>query len=194
MANIQDLLGEAYREGMTNDEIVEALQSENVTIPQDRSDEVERLKKAFDKSASETAEYKRQLRARQTEEEKKQAELDERFQKMEKENADMKKQIRVSELTNKFLASGLDEETARKTALAAYDGKIDSVIEAYNAKIASVKDTVKAELMADTPSITGGSPTQIKDVTPDIDSNIAIGDYANAAALVRTSQTQNTNF
>lgn len=192
MANIQDLLGEAYREGMTNDEIVEALQ--NVTIPQDRSDEVERLKKAFDKSASETAEYKRQLRARQTEEEKKQAELDERFQKMEKENADMKKQIRVSELTNKFLASGLDEETARKTALAAYDGKIDSVIEAYNAKIASVKDTVKAELMADTPSITGGSPTQIKDVTPDIDSNIAIGDYANAAALVRTSQTQNTNF
>ena len=57
MANIQDLLGEAYREGMTNDEIVEALQSENVTIPQDRSDEVERLKKAFDKSASETANH-----------------------------------------------------------------------------------------------------------------------------------------
>lgn len=192
MANIPDLLGEAYHEGMTNDEIVEALQ--NVTLPQDRSDEVERLKKAFDKSASETAEYKRQLRARQTEEEKRQAEMDEKYQLMEKENAEMKKQIAVSDLTTKFIASGLDAETAKKTAQAAYDGKIDSVIQAYSDKIATVKDTVKAELMADTPSITGGSSTQVKDISPDIDSNIAIGDYANAAALMRVSQTQNTNI
>ena len=117
MANIPDLLGEAYHEGMTNDEIVEALQG--VTLPQDRSDEVERLKKAFDKSASETAEYKRQLRARQTEEEKRQAEMDEKYQKMEKENADMKKRIAVSELTTKFITSGLDAETALKSAQAA---------------------------------------------------------------------------
>ena len=48
--------------------------------------------------------------------------------------------------------------------------------------------------MADTPSITGGSSTQVKDISPDIDSNIAIGDYANAAALMRVSQTQNTNI
>lgn len=192
MANIQDLLGEAYHEGMTNDEIVEALQG--VSLPQDRSDEVERLKKAFDKSASETAEYKRQLRAKQTEEEKKQAELNEKFSLMEKENAEMKKQIAVADLTNKFLASGLDNETARKTALAAYDGKIDTIIDAYNAKIASVKDTVKAELMADTPSITGGNATQVKDFSTDINGAITVGDYANAAALVRTSQTQNTNI
>lgn len=192
MANIQDLLGEAYHEGMTNDEIVEALQG--VSLPQDRSDEVERLKKAFDKSASETAEYKRQLRAKQTEEEKKQAELNEKFSLMEKENAEMKKQIAVADLTNKFLASGLDNETARKTALAAYDGKIDTIIDAYNAKIASVKDTVKAELMADTPSITGGNATQVKDFSTDINGAINVGDYANAAALVRSSQTQNTNI
>ena len=41
MANIQDLLGDKYREGMTNDEIVEALSG--VSLPQDRSDEIERL-------------------------------------------------------------------------------------------------------------------------------------------------------
>lgn len=192
MANIPDLLGEAYHEGMTNDEIVEALQG--VTLPQDRSDEVERLKKAFDKSASETAEYKRQLRARQTEEEKRQAEMDEKYQKMEKENADMKKRIAVSELTTKFITSGLDAETALKSAQAAYEGNIDVVIEAYNTKISSVKESVKAELMAETPSITGGSSTQVKDISPDIDSNIAIGDYANAAALMRVSQVQNTNI
>lgn len=190
MANIPDLLGEAYHEGMTNDEIVEALQ--NVTLPQDRSDEVERLKKAFDKSASETAEYKRQLRARQTEEEKRQAEMDEKYQKMEKENADMKKRIAVSELTTKFITSGLDAETALKSAQAAYEGNIDVVIEAYNTKISSVKESVKAELMAETPSITGGSSTQVKDYSKDIESALAVGDFANAAALMRAQETQNT--
>lgn len=191
MANIPDLLGEAYHEGMTNDEIVEALQ--NVTLPQDRSDEVERLKKAFDKSASETAEYKRQLRARQTEEEKRQAEMDEKYQKMEKENADMKKRIAVSELTTKFITSGLDAETALKSAQAAYEGNIDVVIEAYNTKISSVKESVKAELMAETPSITGGSSTQVKDYSKDIDSSLANGDIASAAALMRMQQEQNIN-
>lgn len=190
MANIPDLLGEAYHEGMTNDEIVEALQG--VTLPQDRSDEVERLKKAFDKSASETAEYKRQLRARQTEEEKRQAEMDEKYQKMEKENADMKKRIAVSELTTKFITSGLDAETALKSAQAAYEGNIDVVIEAYNTKISSVKESVKAELMAETPSITGGSSTQVKDYSKDIESALAVGDFANAAALMRAQETQNT--
>ena len=190
MANIPDLLGEKYHEGMTNDEIVEALQ--DVTLPQDRSDEVERLKKAFDKSASETAEYKRQLRARQTEEEKRQAEMDEKYQKMEKENADMKKRIAVSELTTKFITSGLDAETALKSAQAAYEGNIDVVIEAYNTKISSVKESVKAELMAETPSITGGSSTQVKDYSKDIESALAVGDFANAAALMRAQETQNT--
>lgn len=192
MANIQDLLGEKYHEGMTVEEINEALK--DVSLPQDRTAEFESLKKAYDKAASDTAEYKRQLKARMSEEEKAKTEMDEKFQKMEKENAEMKKRIRVSELKAKFISSGLDAEEAAKVAEEAYGGNIDFVIETYNKKIATVKETVKADLMAETPSIQGGASGQVKDISPDIDSNIAIGDYANAAALMRVSQTQNTNI
>lgn len=192
MANIKDLIGEAYRDDMTVEEINEALK--DVTLPQDRSDEIDRLKKAFDKTASEAAEFKRQLKARMSEEEKSKAEMDEKYQQMEKENADMKKKIAVSELTAKFISSGLDADTAVKSAEAAFKGDYDTVIANYTSKIASVKDTVKAELMADTPSLVGGTSNQVKDVTPDIDSTIAVGDYANAAALMRQAQTQNTNI
>lgn len=192
MANIQDLLGEKYHEGMTVEEINEALK--DVSLPQDRTAEYESLKKAYDKAASDTAEYKRQLKARMSEEEKAKTEMDEKIQKMEKENADMKKRIAVSELTAKFISSGLDADEAVKVAEQAYGGNIDFVIEAYNKKIATVKETVKADLMAETPSITGGASGQVKDISPDIDSTIAVGDYANAAALMRQAQTQNTNI
>lgn len=191
MANIQDLLGEKYHEGMTLEEINEALK--DVSLPQDRTAEYESLKKAYDKAASDTAEYKRQLKARMSEEEKAKTEMDEKIQKMEKENADMKKRIRVSELKAKFISSGLDAEEAGKVAEEAYGGNIDFVIETYNKKIASVKETVKADLMAETPSITGGASGQVKDYQADIDSAIANGDYANAAALMRQQETQNIN-
>lgn len=191
MANIQDLLGEKYHEGMTLEEINEALK--DVSLPQDRTAEYESLKKAYDKAASDTAEYKRQLKARMSEEEKAKTEMDEKIQKMEKENADMKKRIRVSELKAKFISSGLDAEEAGKVAEEAYGGNIDFVIETYNKKIASVKETVKADLMAETPSITGGASGQVKDYQADIDSAIANGDYANAAALMRQQETQITN-
>ena len=64
---MKDLLGTAYREGMTPEEMIAALRE--VTLPEDRSAEVERLSAALTKSNSEAAEYKRRLRTRLTEEE-----------------------------------------------------------------------------------------------------------------------------
>lgn len=192
MANIQDLLGESYVEGMSAEDIVKAL--EGVSLPKDNSDEVARIKKAYDKAASEAADYKKQLKAKMSEEEKKSADEAERIQKIEQENADLKKQVALSSLTSKFVASGLDKETAVKCAEASYTGNIDVVIESFNAKIASVKEAAKAELISETPVMQGGDAVQqVKDFTSDIESSIALGDYANAAALMRQQLTQNTN-
>ena len=58
--NIKDLLKDAYKEGMTIDEINAAL--EGIELPTDNSAEVERLKNALSKSNSEAADYKKQLR------------------------------------------------------------------------------------------------------------------------------------
>ena len=52
---IKELLGDAYKDGMTIEEIETAL--ENVSMPEDNSAEIERLKNALSKSNSEAAGY-----------------------------------------------------------------------------------------------------------------------------------------
>ena len=191
MANIPDLLGDAYVEGMSAEDIVKALES--VNLPKDRSDEVERMKKAYDKVASEVADYKKQLKAKMSEEEKRTAEEAERIQKIEQENADLKKQVAISNLTSKFVASGLDKETAIKCAEASCTGDIDTIINSYNAKLSDVKEKAKAELISESPVMEGGKATQVKDYRPDIESSLADGDFATAAALIRVAQENKTN-
>ena len=190
MANIQRLLGDKFKEGMTAEEQLAAL--EEISLPKDNSDELQRLKSANDKLASEAAENKRKLKDHMSEEEKRSAEEAERIQTMENENKALKKQIAIADYTGKFIASGMDQKVAAECAEAAYEGKIDTIITHFNAKISSVKDDVRAQLISETPTLKGGKSASPKDFKPDIDSNIAIGDYANAAALMRTAQ-QTTN-
>ena len=58
------MLGDAYKEGMTADEIISAL--EKVADP---SAEVEKLRNAVTKANGEAAEYKKQLKAKRTDDE-----------------------------------------------------------------------------------------------------------------------------
>lgn len=191
MANIKDLIGEAYREDMTKEELIEALNG--VQLPKDNSDEIDRLKNAVSKANAESADYKRKLKDRLSEEEKKSAEEAERISAIENENKELRKKITVSEYTAKFLASGLEEKVAIASAEAAFNGDIDTVIANYNSKIASIRDSVKAELISSTPVMSGGNSTIVKDFTEDITRSWADGDPGTAAALMRLSQTQNMN-
>lgn len=185
-SNIKALLGDSYKEDMTADEIVAAL--ETVTLPQDNTDEITRLKNAVSKANSEAAENKRKLKEKMSEDEKRSAEEAERITAIETENKELKKKIAISEYTAKFLASGLDAESAAKSAEAAYTGDIDTVISNFNNRIASVKESVKAELIGNNPVIAGGNASKAKDYSGDISSSIATGDFASAAALMRLSQ------
>ena len=67
--NLKEVLGDAYKEGMTFEEVEAAL--EKVNVPEDNSAEIERLKNALSKSNSEAAGYKKQLREKMTEDEQK---------------------------------------------------------------------------------------------------------------------------
>ena len=185
-ANIQTLLGDAYKEGMTAEEIVAAL--ENVSLPQDNTDEITRLRNAVTKATAEAAENKRKLKDKMSEEEKRATEEAERFTKMENENKELRKKIAISEYTAKFISSGLDAETAGKSAEAAYSGDIDTVIANFNAYTAKVKESTKAELIGSTPSLQGGNSSKAKDYSGDISSSLATGDFASAAALMRLQQ------
>lgn len=192
MANIKDLLGEAYKEDMTNDEIVEALA--NVSLPQDNSDELKRYKDAVSKANSEAADYKRKLKERMSEEEKKASEDAERYAKLEAENKELNRRILVADYTSKFLASGMDQEMASKSAEAAFNGDFDTVIANFNTQMASVKETVKAELLNSTPSLVGGNTTKVKDYSSEIAAAVSGNDMATAVALTRLQQTNTQNL
>ena len=153
--NIRDLLQDAYKEGMTIEEINEALES--IEMPTDGSAEIERLRKALSKSNSESAEYKRQLREKMTEDEQKANEDAERFEKLQKDYDELVRKVTLSENKAKLLSLGYEDALATETAEAMVNGEIDKVFANQKKHIESVEKKVRSELTKDTPKPDGGN-------------------------------------
>ena len=75
--NIKDLLKDAYKEGMSVEDIEKALES--IDPPTDNSAEIDRLKAALSKSNSEAADFKKQLREKMSEDERKAKEEEDEY-------------------------------------------------------------------------------------------------------------------
>ena len=88
MSYLSNLLGTAYKEGMTEDELSAALEGQNLTAGTGEDAEVTRLKAALSKANSEAADYKKQLRSKQTEAEAAAAQQTEDYDKALRENAE----------------------------------------------------------------------------------------------------------
>lgn len=152
--NIKDLLGDAYKEGMTVEEITAAL--EKVSLPDDSSAEMEKLKSALSKSNSEAADYKKQLRAKQTEDEAaKQKEQEER-ERLQSDYEKLLRKTTVSDNKAKLLGLGYDEKLADETAEAMADGDSEKVFVNQKKHLDSVEKKVRAEALKDTPPPVGG--------------------------------------
>lgn len=150
--NLKEVLGDAYKEGMTFEEVETALES--VTIPEDNSAEIERLKNALSKSNSEAAGYKKQLREKMTEDEqKKQREQEEREELQNKYDKLLRESVIVKNKA-KLVALGYDESLADETAEAMADGDSEKVFANQQKHLASFEKKVRAEALKDTPKPT----------------------------------------
>lgn len=160
MANtLKGLLGQSYKEGMTLDEVdkeLEKLELGKVI------DENKTLKASLTRSNSEAADYKKQLRAKLSEQEQQEAERKETFEKMQKELEELKHEKLVSDTATKFASAGYDD--AKKVAEAYVSGNLDAVLEAQKGLLQKQEDALKAKLMSGTPRpATGG--TEPKKIT-----------------------------
>ena len=153
--NIKDLLKDAYKEGMTIEEINEAL--EGIELPTDYSAEVERLKNALSKSNSEVADYKRQLREKMSADELKAKEDAEEKEKLQKDYAELVKKVALSENKAKLLALGYEDALATETAEAMVNGELDKVFANQKKHLDNVEKKVRSEILKDTPSPDGGN-------------------------------------
>ena len=189
--DLKTLLGDAYKENMTLDEINEALKGVNLVDPSTLPKMVN--KDVFDKTASELAKVKKQLKELQeksmTDEEKLQAELEKAIESQKQYARELAK-LRAKEI---FVEAGLtesdyssildavvseDEETTKTRA--------KSLVDLISAQKAAVEKAVKAELLKSTPKPPAGDGGNTGGVfEKEIEAARANGDMVTVAALIR---------
>ena len=152
--NIKDLLKDAYKEGMTLEEIETALK--DIELPNDSSAEIERLKKALSNSNTEAAKYKNQLREKMSAEEQKAKDDAEKIEELMKERDALLREKTVAGHKAKYLALGYDESLAGDTAEAMANGEIDKVFANQKKHLDALEKKIRADVLKDTPKPEGG--------------------------------------
>lgn len=164
MAKIDTTKIEGY-ESMTAEQKLAALTAYEFEEEQGDS-EVERLRSSLSKANRDAAEYKRQLRAKQSEDEARQAEEDEARQAMAQRVADLEKQIgdyeareAVSGYEKALLGMGYTAADALASATALQKGDFAAFF-AQQAKFTEAQRNAAAEkVLGEQPSLsTGGAP------------------------------------
>ena len=120
--------------------------------------EIAKLKAALSKASSDAAEWKRQLREKQTADEREKAERAEQEQAMREELETLRKEKRVSDYTAKCVALNMDAELAAQTANALADGNMDSVFDCLKAFVEATKTRLNNEALNRQPGLSAGIP------------------------------------
>ena len=156
--NIKDLLKDAYKEGMTIEEINTALK--DIELPTDNSAEIDRLKAALSKSNSEAADFKKQLREKMSAEEVKAKEDAEKYEEVVKERDALLREKTILGHKTKYLSLGYEESLANETAEAMVNGEIDKVFANQKKHLESVEKKIRADVLKDTPKPEGGNGSE----------------------------------
>lgn len=185
MSFLSDLLGTAYKEGMTEEDISKALEASH-------NKEVAALKVSLSKANSEAAGYKRKLeeakeslKSKQTEEEAAAAARKEEFDRMQEENKQLKRTNAISDWTMKLMTSGYTGDLASKTAEAMVDGDMDTVLSNQAAFLESQKAQIKADLMRGTMRPGSGAGSAGADYSKKLEEARAAGNVAEEAYYIR---------
>ncbi len=156
MADLKTLLGDKYTEGMTIEDLM-ALEIEEPQI--DMSKFVS--KELYDKAASDTANYKKQLRASMSEAEQKALADAEEKKALKDELEQLRAEKTIAENSKGLVAIGYDEKTANEVATAFMNGDFNSVIQAQAKFVDAQKKSVIASAVKDTPPPPIGNEAEV---------------------------------
>ena len=145
----KDLLKDAYKEGMTLEEIESALA--DVELPEDQTAEVERLKAALSKSNSENAEWKKKHRDALSEEEKKAQETADLIKQLQERNAALERESGLAKHKAQFLAMGYEDALATDAAAAMVDGDTEKLFSYQQKHQEAFEKKIRADALKGTP-------------------------------------------
>ena len=143
---------------MSAEEKLQALEAFDFETPKPNTDEAEKLKAALSKANSEAAEWKRQFREKQTEQERAEAERLEREKAVEEELRGLRRDKAVSGYVAQCLALGYDKDLALRAAEAMADGDAASVLACQQDFLENKKKELEAAALGKQPPITPGKP------------------------------------
>lgn len=188
MADIQSLLGDAYKEGMTLEEVNEALADRELVDKSQFDGFVP--KSLLDKATSEAADYRKKWKAASSDQEQKAIEDAEKQAAIEEELKSLRRSNKVSEYEKQHLALKYDEKDAKEIAEALYDGDMDTVFRLQKKHEEALQKSIKADLMKQMPTPPSGNQTTV-DYSKQIAEAQASGNMALMAALIRQQSEAN---
>lgn len=154
---------EGYAE-MSAEDKVKALEAYETDEP-DLSGYVS--KETFDKTASELATKKKELKAKMTEDEAKKIAEAEEKEALQARIAELETKEKISANKAQFLSLGYSEEDATSTAKALVDGDIATVFRNLKAHQVAYEKKIRADVLAETPRPdglgTGGKETMTRE-------------------------------
>lgn len=112
-------------------------------------------KATFDKTASDAATYKKQLREKQTEDEAKAAKEAEERETLLARLEELENERAVNKYVNSYLGIGYDEKLAKSTAEALAKGDMETVFANQKAHNETREKALRAELLKQTPPPAG---------------------------------------
>lgn len=142
---IKDLLGDSYHDGMSVEEIAEALKG--VTLPTDQTSEVEKLRKALTAANSDAADWKKKFRETQDETSRTAAEKEEEHKQLLERVAALEAEKAVATYKATYVAMGYDEKLAESTAKAMQSGDMAKVLENQRKFQEATEQRIRSELM-----------------------------------------------
>lgn len=148
---LQELLGDSYKEGITIEEIQTFLQDKTLVDPTQGYVK----KDVFDKTASEVARVKKELKEKMTEDEKKADEVKqqlEMFEELKRENA-------LNKYEKTYLSNGYSAERAVAIAKALAENDFETAAKETAAHTKEVVENAKAEAMKGVKTPVGGGST-----------------------------------
>ena len=143
---------------MSAEEKLKALEEYEIETPKDNSSEVTNLKEALSKANSQAAEWKRQFREKQTEQERAEAERVEREKAVEEELRGLRRDKTVSGYQANCLALGYDKELALRAAEAMADGDAAAILACQQEFLEARQREIEAAALNRQPSLTTGAP------------------------------------
>lgn len=193
MADIKALLGDQYKEGMTDAEIVAAVQA--VTLPDMTQfvpkGDYDKLKTASDNNASEAKSWKEKYNSTLSAAEQQKQADEEARKATETRLAELERKDKISTAKDQYIASGFAVDLALATAEAFVDGNMDVVLGNIAKHAEAAAAAAKDQALKDTPAPpAGGNPNPgAIDYAAEIAKALEAGDYTQAAYYSRM-QTQ----